>query len=110
MLDINHAFDSLDLRTIHFVLSFVGIFLCAFAMQMLSTSGAPLDVMPVFGTLRRIGIWALALSMCWNVGYADIHARWQPWPCDVMMVLALDFYMLVSIIGAYVRQRMHAVH
>lgn len=110
MYELNQIADAFDLRMIHFVLSFVGIFLCAFAMNMLSTSNAPLDVMPVIGWLRRVGMWALALAMCWNVAYADYHSQWQPWPCDVATIFAIDFYMIASIVGAYLKRRETTQH
>lgn len=109
MLSVSHFFEQIDLRSIHWIASFIGVFLCIYAMQMWSTGliGDIEKCVSVNG-LRRAALWVLALAFLWSLGYADLHSTWQPWPPDLLVILAVDLFLTATIIGGYIRRQQGA--
>ena len=103
-LDISRFAESLDLRTFHWLASYIGMFLCAGAIQVWQTVGVEIGgkSLPV-AILRRSGLAVTALGFVWSIYYADGHPKWQPWPCDCLMLLGVDLYLLAVVAGSYVK-------
>ena len=106
MLSVNHFFEAIDLRGVHWAASFIGTLLCIYLMQLTrhSPAGGAVKCMTVNG-LRRVSLWLLALSLLWSIGYMDARPTWQPWPPDLAALLAFDIFLSSAIIGIYLKQR-----
>ena len=105
MTEINHFFESLDLRSAHWIVSFIGVFLCVFAMQ--SWSHGIVDVdnkFPIINGMRRVSLWLMALSFLWGLGYVEQHPKWQPWPPDLFAIIVVDIFLSTAIIATFLRR------
>lgn len=93
-------FEGMDMRSFHWVASYIGIFLCAAAMQawaMRTDAGGA--YIPVW-LLRRFGLGLLAVCFIWSIYYADDHPSWQPWPPDCGIMLAVDLYLTAILVNS----------
>lgn len=106
MFEINQFFETMNLRGIHWGACFVGVVLCVYTMQAWSTGIiGSMSSNPIVGNIRRGALWLMALSFLWALGYAEHHPTWQPWPPDLMAIIAVDIFLSATLVGAYLRRR-----
>ena len=103
---IDLLFDRTDLRHIHYVASIFGAIMALYVMQ-LWTVGALAVSADCFVArhARRFSLLLVALSMLWSLSYQDSKG-WMPWPSDVALCIAIDVFLLSSIIVAFKKKRM----
>lgn len=94
--------DSWDLSTLHTVAALIGAALSLYVAQMWSRGEIRIEH-PAVLIARRGALLMLALAMLWLVSYAN-DKGWAPWPAQVMLVLAVDLGLLVTIVATRVRQ------
>lgn len=107
---LDHLFDGLNLRAMHMVAGVAGALLAVYAMQMWSRGwiGGIETCLTIEG-LRRVALGLVGLSCLWSVMYAYHRPAWQPWPPDLVLMVAVDVFLLVTIIGGYLRKHRAAV-
>ena len=105
MQSLNRFLESFDLRSVHLIASLLGALLCVYTMQLWSTGLiGDIEKCVTINGLRRLALWAMSLAFIWQVGYAEYHPAWQPWPPDLAALLAIDIFMIATSAGAYVRR------
>ena len=88
----------------HAALAGIGAILALWVM-MLAGHGLIGDAdTPAVRCLRRGALGVLSISMLFSVSYA-LQTGWYPWPSTVVIIAAVDVYLLAAIIGAHVRIR-----
>ena len=100
-MGLNHLFDNASFIVAHNVFCLLGVFLCLYVMQLWS-SGAIQQDHPVIMQCRRGAMIVLALALLWSLSYAYDKA-WDPWPADVLIVIAVDAMLAVTIAAATMR-------
>lgn len=102
--DLNHFAESFDLRTLHWITSYIGIFLCAGAIQVWRVVGAEIGIKSlVIAGIRRAGLALAGLGFIWSIYYASGHPEWQPWPPDCLMLVGVDCYLFAVVAGSYIK-------
>ena len=105
MLEFNQYLETIDLRGLHWVVSFLGVLLCVYAMQSWSHGVVPGDDhFPIVNGLRRFALWLMALAFLWDLGYAEQHPKWQPWPSDLAAIIAVDIFLFSAMVSTYMRR------
>jgi hypothetical protein len=94
--------EELDLSLLYLAVSIGGALLAIYAMQFVSCGiiGQG-DTIPM-RHIRRAALAILALALLWSVSYGETR-RWQPWPPELFVRLAVDLYLLMSVITAHRR-------
>lgn len=100
-MGLNQWFDNSSFAVAHNVFCLLGVFLCLYVMQLWS-SGAIQKDHPVIMQTRRGAMILLALALLWSLSYAYDKA-WDPWPADVLIVIAIDAMLGVTIAAAAMR-------
>ena len=95
-------FEGFDLNTPHYVAALLGVGLSLYVMQLWAHGEVATDH-PVVGQLRRTALIILALALLWSLGYAD-SKKWQPWPSDLLTVIAIDIFLLSTVISHIIRR------
>lgn len=99
---VDRFLESIDLRTWHMLLSLLGFFIVVYVMQ-LTHWEAEDDVDPAYiRHLRRVSLALLAWSMLWSLSYQETK-NWQPWPPEILMILALDMIMFIRALAIKAR-------
>ena len=98
--------DEWNLNTFHTLAALLGVALSLYVMQMWS-QGQILADPPIIMVARRASLMLLSLSLLWLVFYAN-DKGWAPWPAQVLLVLAIDFSLVVTIVAAKLRQAVTA--
>lgn len=100
---MGHFFDGVDLRSVHTVLTFVGVLASVFVMQSvqrLTEHGEP----SLLAWFRRLLLTLLSLAMLWSLSYSQVK-QWEPWPPDVAVIAATDAIMILWAITIRLRVR-----
>lgn len=92
-----------QLGTLHTFAALLGVALSLYVMQLWSRGEITVEH-PVIMQLRRAALMVLAMALLWSVSYA-LDKAWDPWPAQVLVVLAVDMGLAVTIAAAWVRQR-----
>lgn len=98
--------DNWDLSTLHTFAALFGAALSLYVMQLWSRGEITIEH-PAVMIARRASLMLLALAMLWLVSYAN-DKGWSPWPAQVLLVLAIDAGLLVTVIAARLRQAVTA--
>lgn len=94
--------DSVDLKGAHFVASLLGVGLALYVMQLWGHGSVAYEHF-VVNQLRRTSLIILALALLWSLSYAEIR-QWQPWPSDLLTVIAVDIFLLSTVISSAIQQ------
>jgi peptidoglycan/LPS O-acetylase OafA/YrhL len=86
MINFDHVLEGFDLSKIHTVLSMIAFFLTVYVMQL--SGHADREEGWKQRWTRRVVLASLALSMLWSLYYSETH-QWQPWPSDLLELVAL---------------------
>lgn len=103
---IDTMFDQCDLRNVHYVASLIGAIMALYVMQLWTVGSLAISAdCFVARHARRFSLLLVALSMLWSLSYQDTKG-WMPWPSDVALSIAVDLFLLSSIIVAFKKKRL----
>jgi len=96
--------DGVDLSSVHWFACLFGAIFSVWVSQLWSTGSIKFENDCWFSRhARRIALTVLALSMLWSLAYST-NKGWEPWPPDLIGLLAVDFFLLSTIIISVKRQ------
>lgn len=103
---LDTMFDQTNLRNVHYVASLIGAVMALYVMQLWTVGSLAIsDDCFVAWHGRRFALLFVALSMLWSLSYQDTKG-WMPWPSDVALSIAVDLFLLSSIIVAFKKKRL----
>lgn len=103
---LDTMFDGVNLRAIHYLANLIGAGLALYVMQLWTVGSlSTLNDCWLSRQIRRLALWLLILAMLWSLGYSDAK-DWSPWPSDVACILAVDLFLISSILVAVKRKRL----
>ena len=103
-MPFNRFFDTMDLVPYHNALCFLGVFLAVYNAQLFGRDVFNMEYCRVARDLRRFSMLLLALGFLWALSYSSYH-KWQPWPPDILIIVAVNAYLVSTIIAAASKQR-----
>lgn len=86
------------------LLALLGIALSLWVMQLVFTGAVGHEQNRAVRQVRAFALGLLAFSLCWSLAYAD-DMRWQPWPPTVLIITAIDVFLIATVVGAFGRGR-----
>jgi hypothetical protein len=101
-MNINAIFDQYDLSGIHAVFCLTGILLCLWCHQLWGRGTLGAENTNTVRRMQRVAFIMMALAMCWSLAYASVM-HWQPWPSYVLLLIAVNLYMLSVLLAATTR-------
>lgn len=94
-MNLETYLETLDLQTLHVVLSICGVMLSTHLMQLAWHN--PEEGGLLLRLLRRGNLGLVAFGMLWSLSYAtDRH--WQPWPPALLINMGVDAMMMIRIL------------
>ena len=103
-MTFNHFFELLDLQPVHTGAAVAGLFLSAYCIALFNRRVFENESCFTARSLRMLAVLLFGLSCWWSLSYSELR-HWQPWPADVVLLLAGDLYLVSTIIAAWARKR-----
>lgn len=94
-----------DLRMLHHVACIAGAFMAIYVSALWGRGAIEMagDCRTSI-LVRRAALTILALALLWSFAIS-LDKGWQPWPSDLTMILAVDFFLASKLMTAYRRRR-----
>ena len=98
-------FDGIDLSRVYFISSLAGSLMALYVMQLLAHDAVKIEGDCWFARYaRRFALAGLSLAMLWSLAYSTTKG-WQPWPPTLACTIAVDIFLISTIIVAIKRRR-----
>ena len=98
-------FSSFDLRMFHHVACLFGTFAAIYVSALWGRGAIQMVGDCPFSVLvRRAALTVLSLALLWSFTIS-LDMNWQPWPSDLMTILAVDLFLVSKLMTAYRRSR-----
>jgi hypothetical protein len=101
---IDKVLEGADLTVAHTMLALVGFFLSVYVMQLTHWEAEDDVDPPAIRLVRRAVHAVLAWSMLWSLSYSQSKG-WQPWPAELMMMVAIDVILIIRVVAIKARIR-----
>src|SRR5690349_588905 len=99
MLTIEH----LDLTSLHTLACFIGVPLCLYVMQVNGQVDRLLGYSKFASQMTRFSMALIGISLMWAAAYPSSKGGWQPWPPDVLIILAIDLALFMRSVTIAIR-------
>ena len=103
-MTFNHFFEGFDLSSAHALACVFGLFVSVWVSQLWSREAFGGETCWSVRNLRRLSLILFAMALCWSLAYEDAR-HWQPSPPDLLIIIAVDLYLLATILSAAVKKR-----
>lgn len=102
---ISAVLDGVNLSGVYFTASLSGALMALYVMLLWSHGAVEMEGDCWFARhSRRIALGAWSLAMLWSLAYSATKG-WQPWPPYLLSTLAVDAFLISTIIVAFKRKR-----
>lgn len=102
MTELGSFMDSVDLTAVHTILALYGGLIAIYVMQKTRYEAEDQRDSKFVRMTRTIALAALSGSMFWSLTYGESR-QWQPWPPDILGMLALDVLLTVRTLAIWDR-------
>lgn len=103
-MSIDQVIEGRDLSTLHSLLTLIGAGLAIYVMQLTSHEHEDAVDPAWIRWGRRFVLGCIALAFLWSLNYAQTKS-WQPWPPEIMLVLAVIGQLAVRAAAIHLRIR-----
>ncbi len=100
--------DGIDLSLVHFAATLLGALMALYVAKLWSRSMIPM-ITPECWLAKHVGnvaLFVLSLAMLWSLAYSTTKG-WHPWPPDLFVLVAIDVFLLATIMLAVKHRRNH---